>query len=95
MTLRENPTKLLNCGGFLDVFTSPERGWTLLVLLADSHQLALTVKSARHHATYPKPNIVVEVVARIVVTRSRAAVPRIVVPRAAPQQLLLPAPELF
>ena len=47
-----------------------------------------TKKNPRHHATYPKPNGVEEEVARIDVTRSRAAVSRIVDPRAAPQQLI-------
>ncbi len=87
MTLRGIPTKLSNRWVFLDADASPERVWTLLVLPADSHQPALTVKSTRRHATHPKPNSVVEVIARIVVAIGRSAIRRIVVPGTAAQQL--------
>ena len=79
----------------MDADASLERVWTLLALPADSHQPALTVKSTRRHATHPKPNIVVNVVARIVVAIGRPTIPRIVVPGTAPQQLWLPAPTLL
>ena len=90
MTLREFPTKLSNRWGCLDANASPERVWTLLILPTDSHQLALTVKSTRQHATYPKTDIVVTIIARIVVAIGRTAFPRIVVPGTAPQQLCCP-----
>ncbi len=90
MTLRETPTKLGDRGVFLDAQASPERVWTLLALLTDSHQPALTLKSTRRHATYPETDSVVAVIARIVVAIGRAAIPRIVVPGTAPQQLGCP-----
>ncbi len=90
MTVRGTPTKLSNRWVCLDADASPERVWTLLVLPADSHQPALTVKNTRRHATHPKTDIVVAVVARIVVAIGRAAIPRIVVPGTAPQQLCCP-----
>ncbi|MDX2098078.1 MAG: hypothetical protein SFW36_09910 [Leptolyngbyaceae cyanobacterium bins.59] len=65
--------------------TSPERVWTLPVRPTDSHQPVLTLKSARSNTTNPKTDIVVTVIARIVVTIGRTAIPRIVVPGAAPQ----------
>jgi hypothetical protein len=52
-----------------------------MVLPVDSHQLALTQKSAGGNAHHPKPLVVVEVV--VVVAIRRTAIPRIVVPRAA------------
>jgi len=90
MTLRMYPTKLSNRWGCLDANASPERVWTLLILLTDSHQLALMVKSTRRHATDRETDIVVTIVARIVVAIGRAAIPRIVVPGTAPQQLCCP-----
>ncbi len=90
MTVRGTPTKLSNRWVCLDADASPERVWTLLVLPADSHQPALTVKSTRQQATHPKTDIVVAVVARIVVAIGRAAIPTIGVPGTAPQQLCCP-----
>ena len=94
MTLRGIPTKLSNRWVFSDADASPERVWTLLALPADSHQPALTVKSTRRHATHPKPDIVVSVVARIVVAIGRPTIRGIVVPGTAAQQLDCP-PQLY
>jgi len=45
-----------------------------------SHLLALAQKSARGTTDYPKTDIVVRVVGRIVVAIGRTTIPRIVVP---------------
>jgi hypothetical protein len=88
MTFGVSLTKLPNRWVFLDACTSPERVWTLLVLLADSHQPALTLKSTRRLAHYSETNIVVSIV--VVVTRGRAAIVRIIDPGATPHQLFCP-----
>jgi hypothetical protein len=95
MTLQEIPTKLPNRWVFLDADASQERVWTLLALPTDSHQLALTAKSTRRGATHTKTYIVVTVIAGIVVATGRAAIPRIVVPGTATQQLCCPPHNYF
>jgi hypothetical protein len=56
----------------------------------DSHLLALVQKSARHLTHNSKPHIVVTVFRIVVVTNSRTAVPRIIVPRPAPLYFACP-----
>ena len=89
MTLRRTYQATSRCL-FSDVCTSLERVWTLRVLPANSHQPALTVKSARQLARNPKTDIVVAVIARIVVATGRTAIPRIIDPGAAAQLLYCP-----
>jgi hypothetical protein len=93
LTFRGSLTKITNRWVFLDACTSPERVWTLLVLLTDSHQPALTVKSTRRLAHYSKTNVVVDFV--VVVTRGRTAIVWIVDPGAAPHQLHCPPQYYF
>ena len=76
--------------------TPQEQGWTLdLAPSAQSLTPTLAHKSAGNPATNPKTDIVVAIVGVIVVAVSRTAVFRIVVPRTAPQQSVLPVPSLL
>jgi hypothetical protein len=93
ITVRLAPTKISGSVYFwMPLPTSREKGWTLLAHSANSHWPTLAVKSTRNQTNHPKTDVVVTIVARVPVAISRAAVPRIVVPRTAAQQAGLPYP---